>query len=100
VYPRQSPSNTFQIGYIYTSDTSNMAGPKASSASGAQEQQQGKSESSYKAKLMQPSSHDDLSTPDQSQEKPKLEPAHDAGSPPMVPGEAEGRVGLLLTSAL
>lgn len=77
-----------------------MAGPKASSASEAQEQQQGKSESSYKAKLMQPSSHDDLSAPDQTQEKPKLEPSHDAGSPPMVPEDTEGTVGLLLTSAL
>jgi hypothetical protein len=63
-----------------------MAGPKSFPI--ADEQQQGaKSGTSYKYKLLKPSSHDELSTPDQSkdEERPKLPPVKDEGSPPMVP---------------
>jgi hypothetical protein len=79
-----------------------MAGPKSSSSSGqtghqkqdTQKQQEGskqqQSELSYKDKLMAPSSHDDLSAPDQTQEVPKLPASKDQGSPPMVPETTAG----------
>lgn len=69
-----------------------MAGPKSSPIAD-QQKQDAKSGTSYKTKLMEPSSHDELSVPDQSkdEERPKLPPVTDEGSPPMVPDtEAAG----------
>lgn len=39
---------------------------------------------SYRAKLMQPSKRDELSTPDQQATTVKLLPVSDAGTPPMT----------------
>lgn len=71
-----------------------MAGPKSFPIADDQQQQHdAKSGTSYKAKLLEASSTDDLSVPDQSkeEERPKLPPVKDEGSPPMVPdSEAAG----------
>jgi hypothetical protein len=72
-----------------------MAGPKSFPIAEEQQQQDTQSGTSYKSKLLQASSTDELSVPDQSkghdEDKPKLAPVKDEGSPPMVPDtEAAG----------
>jgi hypothetical protein len=48
---------------------------------------------SYRAKLLQPSDHDELSTPDQQATAFKLPPAKDAGTPPMTVNTTEAPAG-------